>query len=207
MKKSFIVFMVLMFMGLPRLLWADSAMKVNEAGMAIYQKATFAGGCFWCMQHPFEKLEGVLSTIVGYTGGAQKNPTYREVSAGRTGHAESVEIVYDSSRIHYKTLLDVFWRNIDPTTLDRQFTDIGPQYRTAIFYHDEEQKRLALLSKEELEKSGRYDKPIVTEIVAAAEFYKAEEYHQYYYKKRRIQYKLYRLGSGRDGYLNKIWGE
>ena len=201
MNRRFIVLIVLMLMGLSGLALGENSTD------AKLQKATFAGGCFWCMQHPFDELAGVISTTVGYSGGGKKDPTYKEVSAGRTRHAESVEVVYNSSQVDYRTLLDVFWRNIDPTTIDRQFTDIGPQYRTAIFYHDEEQRRLALSSKEELEKSGRFNRRIVTEITSAAEFYKAEEYHQDYYKKHSLRYKIYRAGSGRDRYLEKIWGK
>ncbi len=175
-------------------------------GGVHYAKATFAGGCFWCMQPPFEKLQGVISVTAGYTGGWKENPTYEGVSSGRTGHAESVEIVYDPAKITYQKLLDVFWRNIDPTTKDRQFVDIGTQYRTAIFYHDEEQKKEAEESKARLERSGRFGKPIVTEIVPAGRFYPAEEYHQDYYKKSAVRYKFYRFNSGRDQYLKRIWG-
>jgi len=167
--------------------------------------ATFAGGCFWCMEHPFENLEGVHDVISGYTGSTEKNPTYQAVSAGATGHAEAVQITYDSSLVSYEQLLHVFWRNIDPTTLNKQFADEGTQYRTAIFYHNDEQKRLAEESKTKMEASGRYDKPIVTEIQPASQFYKAEEYHQDYYLKEPIRYKMYRIGSGREGYIQKMW--
>jgi len=170
------------------------------------EKATFAGGCFWCMEPPFEKLAGVDAVIAGYTGGRTENPKYEEVSSGRTGHAEAVEVHYDPSRITYAELLDVFWRNIDPTTRDRQFVDTGSQYRTAIFYHSDEQRRLAEDSKKKLDASGRLGKPIVTEIVPAGAFYAAEEYHQDYYKKSVARYKFYRFNSGRDQYLEKIWG-
>ncbi|HME44504.1 MAG TPA: peptide-methionine (S)-S-oxide reductase MsrA [Syntrophorhabdales bacterium] len=170
------------------------------------EKATFAGGCFWCMEHPFDQLEGVLSVTVGYTGGQKKNPTYEEVSSGMTGHAESVQIVYDPAKITYTKLLDVFWHNIDPTVKNQQFCDVGNQYRTAIFYHNEEQKRLAEESKKTLEKSGRFKGPIYTEIVPASEFYPAEEYHQHYYKKNPIRYKFYRYNCGRDERLQEVWG-
>jgi peptide-methionine (S)-S-oxide reductase len=180
---------------------------VNTTGSARYGKATFAGGCFWCMEAPFDKLKGVISVTVGYTGGHQANPTYEEVSSGRTGHAESVEIVYDPSQISYEALLDVFWHNIDPTTKDREFVDVGNQYRTAIFYHGEEQKRLAEESKRKLDASGKFGKPIVTEIVPAGKFYPAEDYHQHYYKKSATRYKFYRFNSGRDQYLDRIWGK
>ncbi len=171
------------------------------------EKATFAGGCFWCMEHPFEKLEGVSSVISGYTGGRKENPAYEEVSAGATFHFESVQIAYDPSKISYSELLDVFWRQIDPTDPGGQFVDRGLQYRTAIFYHNEEQKNLAEESKEQLDKSGRYEEQIVTEITEATSFYKAEEYHQDYYKKSPLQYKAYRRGSGRDKFLERIWGK
>jgi methionine-S-sulfoxide reductase len=178
----------------------------DEMGSKGLQKATFAGGCFWCMEPPYEGLEGVVSVTSGYTGGAKKNPTYEEVSSGRTGHAEAVEIVFDPAKISYAQLLDVFWKNINPTTPNQQFADFGSQYRTAVFYHDAEQKRLAEASKAELGKLERYQKyPIVTEIVPAAEFYPAEDYHQNYYKKNPIRYKLYRKGSGREDYLKKAW--
>jgi len=172
-----------------------------------FAAATFAGGCFWCMQPPFDKLSGVVKTTVGYAGGKEKSPTYKQVSSGRTGHAESVEIIYDPSKISYADLLNVFWMQINPTTPDRQFVDVGKQYRAAIFYHDEAQKEAAAASKENLEKSGRFDGPVVTEITAATEFYPAEEYHQDYYKKNPLRYKFYRFNSGRDQYLDKVWHE
>ena len=167
--------------------------------------ATFAGGCFWCMEPAFDKVEGVVSTTSGYTGGATENPTYEEVSAGGTGHAESVEVRFDPTRVTYRKLLEVFWHNIDPTVADRQFCDVGNQYRSAIFFHDEEQRRLAESTKEELEKSGRFER-IATEIVPADTFYPAEEYHQDYYKKNPVHYKLYRAGCGRDNRLKELWG-
>ena len=167
-------------------------------------KATFAGGCFWCMEPPFDKLDGVISTISGYAGGKKKNPTYEEVSAGNTGHAEVVQITYDPKKITYEKLLEVFWRNVDPLTPNRQFCDVGSQYRTAIFYHDETQKRLAEESKKALAK--RFKEPIVTEIVAASEFYPAEDYHQDYYTKNPLRYKYYRYNCGRDQRLEALWG-
>ncbi len=169
--------------------------------------ATFAGGCFWCMQPPFEKLKGVLSTTVGYTGGHTKNPTYQEVSAGGTGHAESVQIVYDPEQVSYAELLDVFWHNIDPLTANAQFCDHGDQYRSAIFYHDEEQHGFAEESKQRLEASKRFDQPIVTAIVPAAEFYPAEEYHQQYHEKNPVRYRYYRWSCGRDQRLKELWGQ
>jgi len=169
-------------------------------------RATFAGGCFWCMEEPFEGLDGVLSITVGYTGGHTKNPTYEEVSSGTTGHAEAVQVVYDPARLRYETLLDLFWRNIDPTTRDRQFCDVGTQYRTAIFYHDENQRRLAEESRRALESSGRLPGRIVTEIVPAQEFYPAEEYHQHYHRKNPVRYRFYRAACGRDKRLRELWG-
>ena len=157
------------------------------------------------MQPPYDKVKGVISTAVGYTGGTTENPTYEEVCSGRTGHAEAVEITYDSSQASYSDLLDVFWKNIDPTTTNQQFADAGTQYRTAIFYHSEEQKRLAVASKEKLEKSGKFKRAIVTEIIPASLFYPAEDYHQKYYKKCPLPYQLYKTGSGREGYLKKTW--
>ncbi len=171
------------------------------------QRATFAGGCFWCMEPPFEKLDGVNDVISGYTGGHKNNPTYGEVSSGTTGHAEAVEFLYDPSVITYKELLNVFWRQVNPTDPDGQFVDRGSQYRTAIYYHTEEQKRLAEQSKAALGKSGRYKKPVVTEILPAERFYRAEDYHQDYYKNHSIKYKFYRYNSGRDRYLEKVWGD
>jgi peptide methionine sulfoxide reductase msrA/msrB len=169
-----------------------------------YEKATFAGGCFWCMQPPFEKLDGVVQVVSGYSGGTGENPTYEDYA--QKGHIEAVQITYDPSKISYSQLLDVFWRQIDPTDPGGQFVDRGPQYRSAIFFHNEEQKKLAARSKEELGKSGKFDKPIMTEILKASVFYRAEEYHQDYYKKNPIRYKFYRFNSGRDQYLDKIWG-
>jgi len=185
----------------------DSMTKPKEAVSGKQEVATFAGGCFWCMEAPFDKLPGVISVTVGYTGGHVKNPTYEQVSAGGTGHAESVQIVYDPGKISYEKLLDIFWHNIDPTVKDRQFCDIGSQYRSAIFYHNEEQKVLAQKSKEALEKTKPFKGPIVTEITAASEFYPAEEYHQHYYKKNPIRYKYYRYGCGRDQRLEQLWGK
>ncbi len=174
---------------------------------APLQKATFAGGCFWCMEHPFDELPGVVSVTSGYTGGHTRNPTYEEVSAGGTGHAESVQVIYDSGKISYDKLLTRFWHNIDPTAKDRQFCDSGHQYRSAIFYYDEEQRRLALKSKQTLEADKPFKGTIVTEIVPAKEFYPAEEYHQHYYKKNPLRYSYYRLSCGRDHRLKELWGD
>lgn len=168
--------------------------------------ATFAGGCFWCMEPPFDKLEGVISTTSGYTGGTVANPTYKEVSAGGTGHAEAIQIVYDPTRVTYDRLLEVFWHNIDPTAADRQFCDRGTQYRSGIFYHDEAQRAAAVASKTSLERSKPFKGPIVTEITEAGPFYPAEEYHQDYYQKNPIRYKYYRYSCGRDQRLEELWG-
>ena len=176
----------------------------QSTGGAETAKATFAGGCFWCMEPPFDKLDGVISTISGYAGGTKKNPTYEEVSGGKTGHAEVVQITYDPKKITYEKLLEVFWHNVDPLTPNRQFCDVGSQYRTAIFYHDETQKRLAEESKKALSK--RFKEPIVTEIVAASVFYPAEDYHQDYYIKNPLRYKYYRYSCGRDQRLEALWG-
>jgi peptide-methionine (S)-S-oxide reductase len=176
-------------------------------GETHLEKATFAGGCFWCMEHPFDQIPGVVSVTVGYTGGQKKNPTYEEVSAGGTGHAESVQIIYDPAKVSYEKLLSVFWHNIDPTVRDRQFCDSGHQYRSAIFYHNEEQHRLALQSKEQLEKNKPFKGAIVTEIVPATGFYPAEEYHQHYYKKNPFRYRFYRFNCGRDQRLKELWGD
>ena len=171
------------------------------------KRATFAGGCFWCTESDFEKVAGVVEVISGYTGGHTENPTYEEVSSGVTGHAESIQVIYDPAKVSYEQLLDVFWRHIDPTDAGGQFVDRGSQYRSAIFYQEDEQRRLAEESKAKLEQSGRFDKPIVTEIVKLGTFYPAEEYHQDYYKKNPLRYKYYRYGSGRDQFLEQVWGK
>jgi peptide-methionine (S)-S-oxide reductase len=186
---------------------SDSAPKQGAPPSSQLQKATFAGGCFWCMEHPFDELAGVVSVTSGYTGGHKKNPTYQEVSAGGTGHAESVQVVYDPAKIGYDKLLERYWHNIDPTTKDREFCDSGNQYRSAIFYQNEEQHRVAIQSKQALEQSKPFKGPIVTEITQASQFYPAEEYHQHYYKKNPIRYKYYRTGCGRDKRLKELWGD
>ncbi len=170
------------------------------------KSATFAGGCFWCMEASFAKLDGVYRVTSGYTGGKTENPTYEAVSSGRTGHAEAIQIEYDPSKISYERLLDFFWRQIDPTDPGGSFVDRGSQYRSAIFYHNQEQKKLAEASLRKLEASGWFEKPIVTEIIPLERFYLSEAYHQDYYKNHPFRYKLYRKGSGRDQYLEKIWG-
>ena len=178
--------------------------SVGADGAQELAKATFAGGCFWCMEPPFDALDGVVSTTSGYTGGHTANPTYEQVSAGKTGHAEAVEIVYDPRKVTYTRLLEVFWRNIDPLTANAQFCDTGSQYRAGIFVHDATQRRLAEASKDAV--AQRLQKPIVTEITAASQFWPAEEYHQDYYKKNPIRYKFYRTSCGRDRRLEAIWG-
>ncbi|UCF58124.1 MAG: peptide-methionine (S)-S-oxide reductase MsrA, partial [Deltaproteobacteria bacterium] len=180
--------------------------EMNEKHKQL-RTATFAGGCFWCIEADFEKVDGMSEAISGYTGGQKENPTYEEVLAGGTGHVEAVQVLYDPKKVSYKELLEVFWRHVDPTDPGGQFVDRGSQYKTAIFYHDEEQRHLAEESKRELEKSGRFDKPIVTEIVKFTHFYRAEDYHQDYYKTHALRYKFYRWNSGRDQFLNKVWGD
>jgi peptide-methionine (S)-S-oxide reductase len=168
--------------------------------------ATFAGGCFWCMEPPFDNTKGVVATISGYTGGTVANAGYEQVSAGSTGHAEAVQVVYDPAKVTYQQLLYVYWRNIDPLTKDRQFCDGGTQYRTAIFVQDDEQKKAAEASRAEIQKRFG-DKPVVTQIAEAGPFYRAEEYHQDYYKKNAIQYRFYRFNCGRDARLKQLWGD
>jgi peptide-methionine (S)-S-oxide reductase len=174
----------------------------GTAGAAPLAKATFAGGCFWCMEPPFEKLPGVVSVVSGYIGGSVPNPTYEQVSAGRTGHYEAVEITFDPQKVSYAKLLDTLWPNIDPTDGSGQFCDKGPQYRAAIFYHDENQRKLAVASRDRLK--GRFPN-IQTQILRAAPFYRAEEYHQDYYKKNPVRYQFYRRGCGRDARLKAVW--
>ena len=177
-----------------------------KANIENLKKATFAGGCFWCSEADFEKVDGVVEVVSGYTGGATENPSYEDVSSGRTEHLEAVQVVYDPAKITYKELLDVFWRHVDPTDPGGQFVDRGAQYRTAVFYHDEEQRRLAEESKQELDRSGRFKKPVVTEIRPLTRFYAAEGYHQDYYKKNSLRYSIYRQGSGRDAFIQQAWG-
>ncbi len=186
--------------------FGTAVLTAADSPPASFAKATFAGGCFWCMEPPYDALDGVVSTTSGYIGGEKKHPTYEEVSAGRTGHAEAVEVLYDPAKIRYADLLKVFWRNIDPTTPNRQFCDKGSQYRSAIFYHNAEQQRLAEESRREIEKSKSFPQPIVTEIIAAAEFYPAEPYHQDFYQKNPIRFKLYKFACGRDQRLEELWG-
>ena len=184
-----------------------TADKINAPRPTNAETATFAGGCFWCMEAPFEKMDGVIDVVSGYTGGTLENPTYEQVSSGRSGHLEVIQITYDPEKISYEQLLDVFWRQIDPTDGGGSFVDRGPQYRSAVFYHNKMQKQAAEKSKAELSSSGRYNGPIATEILQAGTFYPAEDYHQDYYKKNPIRYKFYRHGSGRDQFLKKIWAD
>jgi peptide-methionine (S)-S-oxide reductase len=188
------------------LLVALVAGSLSSASAATRETALFAGGCFWCEETAFEGVPGVFTVISGYTGGQTKNPTYEQVSAGSTGHAESVEVTYDPSRISYGQLLDIFWRNVDPLQANGQFCDHGNQYRSAIFYRDDAQKKAAEESKRKLEEQPRFKGKIVTQIVAASTFYPAEEYHQDFYKKNPIRYHSYREGCGRDARLKELWG-
>jgi len=209
MKNSIIISGVLVVLIITFFtLHAESSGTANNqpAVQGKTEKATFAGGCFWCMERPFTDLPGVVSVTSGYTGGHKKNPTYEEVSAGGSGHAESVQVVFDPTKIRYEKLLEVFWHNIDPTVKDRQFCDSGHQYRSAIFYHTEDQHRLALKTKAALDANKPFREPVVTEITLAGEFYPAEEYHQHYYKKNPIRYKYYRTACGRDNRLKELWG-
>ena len=179
--------------------------KTTRSPMEGSKTAVFAGGCFWCTESDFEKVEGVLNVVSGYTGGEEKNPTYKEVSAGGTGHVEAVRVVYDPARISYEELLEIFWRHVDPTDAGGQFVDRGPQYRSVIFYGNESEREMAEVSKQSLAESGRFDKAIVTDILPLGAFYEAEEYHQDYYKKNPIRYNWYRSGSGRDRFLQMAW--
>ena len=191
---------------------ADSASKqlpvtkVSEKSGKI-ETAILAGGCFWCMEHPYEDRPGISKVISGFTGGKQKNPTYNQVASGSTLHVEAVEIHYDPEKISYNDILEIFWRNIDPTDAGGQFVDRGKQYTTGIFYKSEQQKQIAEQSKKRIEAGKRFSKKIVTKIVQAGEFYPAEEYHQDFFKKNYIRYRVYRAGSGRDEFITRVWGE
>ena len=198
MKNLKLIFLVLLF----------SCINVETSNMSENtEKAYFGGGCFWCMEPPFEVLDGVLEATSGYMGGETENPTYEEVSMGNTGHVEVVEIEFDPNIITYSELLEVFWRNIDPTALNYQFADVGSQYRTEIFTVGSQQMEEALQSKTDLENSGKFDKPIVTAITEAPTFYIAEEYHQDFYKKQSARYQIYAEASGRKGFLEETWGD
>jgi peptide-methionine (S)-S-oxide reductase len=178
----------------------------RAAADATLGKAYFSGGCFWCMEEAFEKVEGVLSATSGYMGGTVANPSYEEVSAGRTGHAESVEVIYDPAKVSYQKLLNAFWHNVDPITPNAQFCDHGSQYRSAIFFQTDEEKRLSDTSKQTIEQARRFKEPIVTQIVMASQFYPAEEYHQDFYKKNPVRYKFYKYNCGRAQRLEVLWG-
>jgi len=217
MRTAIYAFLILLLIGgalaLGRAREADGGEPMTDIGADRQKRsdreaavATFAGGCFWCMEEVFEEVPGVVSAVSGYSGGNVENPTYDQVSAGGTGHAEAVRVIYDPDRISYERLLDLFWHNVDPLTPNRQFCDRGNQYRSAIFYRNETQKRLAERSKLAIEESGRFEEPIVTEIVPASEFYEAEEYHQDYYKKNPIRYKFYKWNCGRAQRLEELWG-
>lgn len=194
-----IIFLLLLWIAAASGAFAAESSKQEATTL---EKATFAGGCFWCMEAAFDKIDGVVSTTSGYTGGQKDNPTYQEVSSGETGHSEAVEVAYDPQKVSYEQLLAVFWRNIDPTVKDRQFCDVGTQYRTAIYYHSEEQKRLAEASKQEVEKRLG---TVQTQIIPAAVFYAAEDYHQDFYRKNPEHYKAYREGCGQDQRLKEVW--
>jgi len=187
--------------------WLVLALTLVAASVQAQQKAIFAAGCFWCTEEAFEKVPGVVSAVSGYTGGTVKNPSYEQVSSGRTGHAEAVEVTFDPAKVTYEQLLDVFWVNHDPTVSNRQFCDSGTQYRPAIFYLNDEQKRLAEASKAKWEKMKPFKQPILTEITKAGPFYPAEDYHQDYYKKNPLQYRFYVTGCGRYQRLDSLWGE
>lgn len=205
---------IMIILGLTLFLWqgiGGNAMEKEMVKESMTERpgnlhtATFAGGCFWCTEADFEKLEGVKEVVSGYTGGQKENPAYEEVSAGGTGHVEAVQVFYDPEKVSYQELLDYFWRHIDPTDSGGQFVDRGAQYRPMIFYHDEEQRRLAEASKKALDESGRFDQPVTTEIVKFTRFYRAEDYHQDYYRNHSLKYKFYRWNSGRDQFLEKAW--
>ncbi len=201
MKLNFLLAVSLLAVSLP-------ATSLNTLAVGSKTEiATFAGGCFWCMEPPFDKLDGVISTTSGYTGGHQVNPTYKQVSAGSTGHTEAIQIEYDPAKVSYEELLAVFWKNIDPTTPNRQFCDHGSQYRSGIFYNNDKQKNAAEKSFEELKQNKSFDEPVVTELTSASVFYPAEDYHQDYYQKNPLRYKYYRFSCGRDQRLKELWGE
>ncbi|MCP4372143.1 MAG: peptide-methionine (S)-S-oxide reductase MsrA, partial [Deltaproteobacteria bacterium] len=208
MKTLFLLIVLLIFSS-AGFMMANSAETMKDGKMNTQdgkiEIATFAGGCFWCTESDFEKLTGVVQAISGYTGGTKENASYKEVSAGTTGHVEAVQIYFDPSMVTYKELVDYFWKHINPTDPGGQFVDRGRQYRSAIFYHDENQRRIAEKSKETLNRSGKFKKPVVTDILNLSAFYSAEKYHQDYYKRNPLRYKYYRYGSGRDQFLKKVW--
>jgi peptide methionine sulfoxide reductase msrA/msrB len=204
-KKNLIGFLILITFIFSFVVEGESKKGEKEMQKEILEKAAFAGGCFWCIESAFDELEGVKEAVSGYTGGKTKNPTYPEVCTGKTGHYEAVQVIFDSNKITYRELVEIFWQQIDPTDPTGQFADKGSQYKTAIFYHNEEQKKIAEESKKALEKSGKFDKPIVTEIKEASEFYPAEDYHQDYYKTCPLRYQNYKIGSGRESFLKRVW--
>jgi peptide-methionine (S)-S-oxide reductase len=203
-KLWVLMWSAMLALAVPGASWAQA--QPGTGAKAATARATFAGGCFWCMEEALDKVPGVISTVSGYMGGQVKNPTYEQVSAGRTGHAEVVQVEYDPSKVTYARLLEVFWRNIDPTQRDAQFCDHGSQYRSGIFYHDEEQKRLADASRAALVKNKPFKGEIVTEITKSSQFYPAEGYHQDYYLKNPARYKFYKSGCGREARLKQLWG-
>ena len=206
MKIFLPILMTMLFVFVPALVMAATAHE-DKAKASGLETATFAGGCFWCTESDFEKLDGVVRVISGYTGGRVENPTYDQVSSGTTGHVEAIQVVYDPSRVTYAFLIDWLWRHIDPTDGGGQFVDRGEQYASAIFYHDKNQRTVATASKKALEQSGIFNKPIVTPIRPLEIFYPAEEYHQDYYRENSIRYKFYRYRSGRDEFLKATWGD
>ena len=207
MKRASLIVVALAALGLGGAFAADERTQLAPEPAAGLAVATFAGGCFWCMEPPFDKLDGVVSTTSGYTGGKTVGPTYKEVSGGGTGHAEAVQVVYDPNKVEYKKLVDVFWKNVDPLDAHGQFCDKGDQYRPAIFTHNDEQKQIAETSKAALAASGRFKQPIVVAVEPAREFWVAEDYHQDYYLKNPVKYQYYRWGCGRDARLEEVWGK
>lgn len=200
--RTVLIMMLVVAVLMATAVWAQEVI-VNKKKL---ERATFAGGCFWCMQPFFDRTKGVKETMVGYMGGDTKDPTYEEVSQGDTGHAEVIQITYDPAEVAYEKLLNIFWRNIDPTQKNAQFVDYGTQYRSAVFYHNDEQRQIAEASKKELAASGRFDSPIMTEIVQASVFYPAEEYHQKYYQKSSMRYEMYSENTGRKEFKKRYWG-
>jgi peptide-methionine (S)-S-oxide reductase len=202
-RRGFLLICALIVVSVGLAGWPQAAVTDTVAPA----KAYFAGGCFWCMEEAFEKVEGVLTVVSGYMGGSVADPTYEQVSAGQTGHAESIQVTYDPAIVSYRQLLDAFWRNVDPVTANAQFCDHGPQYRAAVFYESEEEERLAEQSKTAVEQSKRFSQPVVTQIAKASTFYPAEEYHQDFYKKNPIRYKYYKFTCGRAQRLESLWGK
>lgn len=212
MRKILLLIAVLFVFGGAYDLFAGSVNETEEIAKRkvarenpYYEKAIFAAGCFWCVQPPYDFEDGVVTTTVGFVGGTEVDPTYKEVAYGKTSHTEAVEVIYNPEVVSYEKLLEIFWRNVDPTDAEGQFVDRGQQYRPGVFYLNDEQKKAALESKKKLEASGRFDKPIVVEITEATPFYDAEEYHQKYYLKKPMHYKMYKSGSGRDKFYKKHW--